>query len=210
MAISPWRLLGQQLCRITAGWPAVPLIVAASALLLSCSVLQAGEELPTAVRDAAAGASSVARLATDADLDPEMVAFVRTHQSVQHLSWVRADLDADGRADFACLVMSSVVGECELALAVVLQQSAGTVTVLPAVRLGTPCVSTGANAPRVEVYLRSVQAGTRVAQTEAVPNAKATAPVTLTADGVEVVYFERSARVFFLDGGQLRSIWTAD
>jgi hypothetical protein len=158
----------------------------------------------------ALNADGVVELVSDRDLDPEMVSYVGAQLSIEHPSWVRVDLDADARPDFVLLVMSRIDGQCEVALAFVLQRTTGTFTSLPIARLGIPCTSPGAKAPRIDIYLRRVEAGTRVAQAEAVASTGSMAPVTLTADGVEVVYFERSAQVFFLDGGRLRGIWTAD
>lgn len=210
MACSPSPVSGERRPGSPVACVAALLLIAGLPALASCSSQQPHENVPAVIRDVALNADGVVALVSDRDLDPEMVSYLATQHSIAHPSWVSADLDADGRADYAILAMSSVDDQCEVALVVVLHRIGGTPTVLPVVRLASPCARPAAKARRVDIYLRRLEAGTPVAEAEAVASTGSMALVTLTADGVEVVYFERSAQAFFLDGGRLRGIWTAD
>jgi hypothetical protein len=110
--------------------------------------------------------------------DSDLKAFLAQHFPKSNPSVVRADFNGDGNPDYALLLKNDKTGATKL---VVLLCSAD-----------SQCKS----AYEVEettyasvVYLRSVNTGSKVSQTEAIPGN--TPPVELRSRGIQVNYFEK-------------------
>ncbi len=101
-------------------------------------------------------------------------------------SVVRADFDGDGHPDYAILLKDNKAKTTKL---VVLLCSGG-----------AQCKSVyelDVTAQSGEVYIRPVQAGSQVSQTDAIDTNDHASPVRLSATGIEVTYFGQAKVVYY-------------
>lgn len=144
------------------------------------------------------------------DLDQEMVVYLSRRQITKHPEWTTGDFDGNGSLDYALLLTEKGQPICRVTVMVVLRQRGGSLQGLVLERAKLPGAATSVGRPSVGICLSSLRQGTEIVETSAVPGGKEPKRVRLRADGVQLSFFERSAKVFYFEDGEFKSLWTAD
>jgi len=159
--------------------------VIAIAGLFCCALASTGQDAKGSI-DAILGKFPGYHLLTLKERDSDTRAYILRHFSKANPSVVLADFDGNGHLDYAVLLKNDKSKETKL-FVLLCSEDASCRNVY---ELDVTAYSD-------LVYLRPVNKGAAVSQTEAVGSSKDSSPASLKSAGIQVVYFEKGKVVLY-------------